>query len=147
MYRRIVFAAFLALFVAGPANGQQNATQAGDDVLSLEATGRGVVSPIEDPQLKMMLFDALDEAGEGVITKQEFQQGTQITIDTDQFDVLDANNDGVIDRQEFMNVRILIEGQGAQEQEGRTGAETPTGGTQGTGVNTTGTGGNATATQ
>ena len=107
--RSILFVLVAGLLLAGPVGAQ-----AAETVHELEVTGRGVIAPIEDPQLKMMIFDALDAEGEGVITKEEFEQGAEITIDTRQFDALDANNDGVLDRQEFMNVQIQISDRGQE---------------------------------
>jgi hypothetical protein len=103
MKRGLFVLSMVGLLLTGVVWAQQNSS-----IHELEATGRGVVAPVEDPQLKMWLFDNLDAAGEGVITKEEFARGAEITIDTRQFEALDANNDGVLDRQEFMDVQIML---------------------------------------
>jgi hypothetical protein len=113
---RAILATIVCLLMAGAAWAQ--APQQDVTIHELEPTGRGVLAPVEDPQLKMMLFDLFDAAGDGVITREEFEQGAEITIDARQFDLLDRNDDGVIDRQEFMDVMILLEDPGMEREMG-----------------------------
>lgn len=73
------------------------------------AVNMSEIDASDDRDLKM--FDAIDDNGDGVLSREEFTKGYALLMSdaaSDAFDDIDDNGDGVLSREEFQNGLALL---------------------------------------